>query len=65
MIYNTHDKEIIICTDCSGEGKISKKEFCQKEIETVFKTLKCKSCQGTGRLIKTTTIKYKPFKSNL
>ena len=66
MIRNQTITEIIACDTCRGNGYIECSELvdyhkgdydCWNEI--------CYSCNGSGRIVKTTTIEYKKFDNSI
>jgi DnaJ-class molecular chaperone len=49
------EKEVIICNNCNGRGH--KDEYVRANAyESEAKLVKCKFCEGTGRLVKTIII---------
>jgi hypothetical protein len=55
-------EEVILCSSCAGKGYIWESEmtdYHKREYDT-FK-VNCKSCDGSGRRIKKTTITYEKF----
>jgi DnaJ-class molecular chaperone len=50
------EAKIIICKSCGGDGisELKKKGYCESNS-------KCKSCNGTGKQLETTTIEWKPY----
>ena len=52
-------KQVIICERCKGEGVEYKPILAQ-----TTKYVMCGACNGSGRLIKETTVEYYPFKNN-
>ena len=55
-------REIIICPKCEGTGEIRWDElvnYHKNDYETHYAT--CKACAGTGRVVKTTEVTFKPY----
>ena len=55
-------REIIICPTCDGVGEISWDECTNHhkgEYDTHYET--CTACAGTGRVVKTTEVTFKPY----
>jgi len=50
--------KVIACPDCNGAGEILRDpgqhvKYYEKEM--------CRTCEGSGRLIRKTTVKYQPY----
>lgn len=57
------DREIILCYTCKGKGFTVKEtltDFHRREYD--YENVKCRDCDGSGRLIKTITTKIKAYK---
>ena len=54
-----NNSEVIICTKCNGTGILEDKE--QRGPISKCHQLECYMCDGTGRQLKITHIKYQPF----
>jgi DnaJ-class molecular chaperone len=50
------ETKIIICKSCGGDGVSELKKKGYNESNP-----KCKSCNGTGKQLETTTIEWKPY----
>jgi len=65
---STDLEEVVVCTACLGYGSASLKNSFMVYGDKI-KNLKdkdtCDSCDGTGKLIKHTQVKFKPFDSKL
>ena len=62
MITDTCLLEVVICPDCNGEGQFWQVERHNKDgslIESV-----CRACNGSGKLIKKTSITFEPWTAN-
>ena len=54
--------EIILCTMCKGEGVQRHDEMTSyHKREYTTHVTECKWCNGSGRRLKTTEIKYEPY----
>jgi DnaJ-class molecular chaperone len=51
------DKDIVICTNCGGRGKNSTHIGFGDYMDEV-----CPYCEGSGRMVRETVIKFKPYK---
>jgi len=56
---SNNSKQVIICERCKGNGTEYKPILTQP-----VKYVTCEACNGSGRLVKETTVKYYPFKNN-
>ncbi len=58
-----NNEEIIICEQCNGKGiiKCSTLEDYHQHIYEYWDE-DCKKCEGSGRLIKKSTVEYFPYK---
>jgi hypothetical protein len=55
-------QEVVICNSCDGHGYLTKHEItCYHRREYDVIKFGCHKCKGSGRLVKTTTISYKPL----
>lgn len=57
-------KEIIICSECNGKGKIKYEEeirYSGHDSDFIQKEKPCATCGGSGRRIQLTTITFKKF----
>lgn len=50
------DKDICLCPDCQGSGKVLERTSAYES-----ETVKCKTCLGSGRLLVITTKEFKPY----
>lgn len=56
-------EEVMVCDRCKGNGKVECSELVDyHKGDYNYWWEKCIRCDGTGRLVKTTTVSYKPFK---
>ena len=55
-------KEVIICTQCDGEGTVERKEL-EDYHNNIYKYWNetCTKCKGAGRMLKTTKITIEPY----
>ena len=54
--------EIILCTTCKGSGYGTKHHYtCYHKGEYDVETYPCPKCKGSGRLLRTTTVKEEPY----
>lgn len=51
--------EIIICRGCKGSGTVEVSEL--EDYHHGPYNIECEICKGSGRLIKTKTVKIEPF----
>lgn len=57
MIKDQIEKEIILCPECNGTGALS---ISARGCKTLY--MKCKVCDGKGRLLKLVETKYEILK---
>lgn len=50
---------IVLCDNCKGTGSVKYDVGIHK---TEYEISECKQCEGTGRLLQTTVITYKPYR---
>ena len=55
--FNWKEEKIQLCKMCEGTGK-KEKRLNMDEVEMID----CPSCKGSGRVIKTVTVLYTPYK---
>ncbi|HAN19644.1 MAG: hypothetical protein A2X13_14610 [Bacteroidetes bacterium GWC2_33_15] len=58
---NTTTRRIIICTECHGEEFKTHNEFRGHTEGWWPVDVKCKDCNGTGKMIETITINHEPY----
>lgn len=54
-------QEIIVCDHCKGVGEIKENVYIGAFKTDEIKIYGCPVCNGSGRLIKQTTVNYLPF----
>lgn len=57
---NQTKTEVIVCPDCKGMGEVYKDPG---QHAYHYDRNKCKTCKGAGRLIKKTTVSFRPHES--
>ena len=63
LMENTDFEEIVICSKCKGYGSYSASNG--TSINNISQEDTCSHCNGTGKLIKQVTVKFKSFDSKL
>jgi len=55
---NSYLRKVIACEDCKGVGEILIDPGTHSK---VYETQTCRTCNGSGRLIRKTTVEYEPY----
>lgn len=55
---NLKKQKVVICKDCNGAGLIYKDPG---QHEYRYEMHSCRTCKGTGKLIKETQVSYRPY----
>lgn len=58
--FNWSNQEVQLCKKCQGSGKVT----APVSMDVNEKVL-CPWCEGAGRVLKTTTVKYEPYKGEV